>query len=72
MKNKVISFEKHRLTPEEKEKLKNFELRFLVRRANAYLKINQVYHAKSDFEECLKLDPSNPEIVDSLNKIKAL
>jgi hypothetical protein len=26
---------------EEKEKLKNFELRFLVRRANAYLKINQ-------------------------------
>jgi len=28
MKNRVISFEKHRLTPEEKDQLKNFELRF--------------------------------------------
>jgi len=72
MKNKVISFEKHRLTPEEKDQLRNYELRFLVRRANAYLKINQVYHAKSDFEEAIKIDPQNQEILNSLEKIKQL
>jgi len=72
MKNRVISFEKHKISPEEKEQLRLFELRFLVRRANAYLKINQVYHAKSDFEESLKIDPTNQEIIDSLNKIKKL
>lgn len=72
LKNRVISFEKHRLTTEEKDNLKNFELRFLVRRANGYQKINQVYHAKSDFEESLKLDPSNKEILESQEKIKSL
>jgi len=52
--------------------MRTFEVRFLVRRANAYLKINQIYHAKSDFEESLKLDPNNVEIRDSLEKIKQL
>lgn len=72
MKNKVISFEKHKLTTQEKETLRNYELRLLMRRANAYLKINQVYHAKSDFEEALKIEPDNEAVKDSLNKIKQL
>ncbi len=44
---------------EEKEKIDSFESRFLIRRANAYLKQNLIYNAKNDLEEALKLDPNN-------------
>lgn len=61
-KNRVISWTNHKLTKEEKDKLINFESRFLVRRANAYLKQNLVYNAKTDLEEALKLDPTNLQL----------
>ena len=56
-KNRVISFEK--TTKDSKDKLNNFEVRFLVRRGNAYLKQGQVYNALNDMEEAFKLDPKN-------------
>ena len=41
MKNRVLAFENNKMTKEQKIKLNNFEIRFLIRRSNAYLKQNQ-------------------------------
>lgn len=56
---------------EMKEKLVEFQVRFLIRRGNAYGKMQRYYHAKSDFEEALKLDPNNEQIKKDLNNINA-
>jgi len=50
-------------------KIHDFEVRFLVRRGNAYLKTNKLYHAKSDLEEALKLDPKSEQIKKDLDLI---
>ncbi len=55
--NKVISFEKS--SKDSKEKLINFEVRFLIRRGNAYLNQGSFYNALTDLEDALKLDPNN-------------
>lgn len=41
LKNSIIAFESKKLTKDQKVKLTNFELRFLIRRSNAYLRQNQ-------------------------------
>ena len=51
------------------EKLKDYEIRFLVRRGNAYLKTKKFYHAKSDLEDALKLDPQNAQIKQDLQAL---
>ncbi|EAR87721.1 tetratricopeptide repeat protein (macronuclear) [Tetrahymena thermophila SB210] len=68
-KNRVISWTNQKLTKEEKDKLISFESRFLVRRANAYLKQNLIFNAKSDLEEALKLDPNNEQLKQDILKI---
>lgn len=68
----LIKFEKTKLTPEDQEKLKQLELRFYMRKGNAFLKKGQIYHAKADFEEAIKLAPENKEIKQSLDKIAML
>jgi tetratricopeptide (TPR) repeat protein len=68
----VIKFEKTRLTLEEQNKLTQLELRFYMRKGNAFLKKGQIYHAKADFEEAMKLAPDNKEIRQSLDKIAML
>jgi Tfp pilus assembly protein PilF len=37
-------------------------VRTLVRRANAYLKTNQIYNAKSDLEKAAEIDPKDPNV----------
>lgn len=68
----VIKLEKTRLTSEEQQKLTQLELRFYMRKGNAFLKKGQIYHAKADFEEAMKLAPDNKEIRQSLDKIALL
>ncbi len=41
MKSRVVAFENSKLTKEHRTKLTNFEIRFLIRRSNAFLKQNQ-------------------------------
>lgn len=65
----VIKLEKTRLTKDEQDKMKQIELRFYIRKGNAFLKKGQIYHAKADFEEAIKLAPDNQEIRQSLDKI---
>lgn len=43
--SRIVSFDNTKVS---KEKLLEFEVRILVRRANAYLNLNQIYNAKSD------------------------
>ncbi|CAD8091287.1 unnamed protein product [Paramecium sonneborni] len=66
--NKILSFEK--ITKEQRDKLQDFQIRFYVRRSNAYVKQNQIYHAKCDLQEALKLDPQNEQIRKDLEKLK--
>ena len=68
----IIKLEKEKLTKEQKEKMSQLELRFYIRKGNAFLKKGQIYHAKSDFEEAIKLAPDNNEIRQSLDKIAML
>lgn len=68
----VIKLEKNRLTKDEQDKMKQIELRFFMRKGNAFLKKGQIYHAKADFEEAIKLAPDNQEIRQSLDKIAML
>lgn len=41
LKNSILAFESKKLSKDQKNKLTSFELRFLIRRSNAYLKQNQ-------------------------------
>ena len=66
--NRVLSFEK--TTKDAKEKLTNFELRFLTRRGNAYLKQGQVFNALTDLEEALRLDPGNGDLKADVARLK--
>jgi tetratricopeptide (TPR) repeat protein len=68
----VIKLEKDRLTQEQRDKMTQLELRFYIRRGNTFLKKGQIYHAKADFEEAIKLAPDNQEIRQSLDKIAML
>lgn len=68
----VIKLEKNRLTKDEQDKMKQIELRFYMRKGNAFLKKGQIYHAKADFEEAIKIAPDNQEIRQSLDKIAML
>jgi len=68
-KQKVISFADVSERKELNEKLKDYEIRFLVRRGNAYLKTKKFYHAKSDLEDALKLDPQNAQIKQDLQSL---
>lgn len=59
------------LTLDERKKIKDYEIRLLIRRGNAYLKKGQIFHAKSDFQDSLKLDPDNKEVSQVLAKIQS-
>eukprot|EP01017_Pseudomicrothorax_dubius_P038684 TRINITY_DN5841_c0_g1_i1.p1 TRINITY_DN5841_c0_g1~~TRINITY_DN5841_c0_g1_i1.p1 ORF type:complete len:683 (-),score=234.84 TRINITY_DN5841_c0_g1_i1:129-2129(-) len=65
---RVVSLAK--VAKDHDEKLKQHEIRFLVRRAHAYVQLGQAYSAKSDLEEALKLDPSNNEIKADIDGLK--
>jgi len=67
--NKVISFGLKQQNKDLNEKFNEYEVRFLVRRGNAYAQTNKLYHAKSDLEEALKLDPTNQKIKDDVKKV---
>lgn len=54
---------------ETEKKIQDFELRFLIRRGNAYLKTNQLYHAKSDLENAFKIDPKNAQIKKDMDSV---
>ena len=41
-----------------------------MRRANAYLKTNQIYNAKADLEKAAELDPNDPNVGKELEKLK--
>ena len=43
-----------------------------MRRANAYLKKEQLYNAKSDLEKALEISPKDETVVKELNKIKQI
>ena len=45
---RVISLDGKKFDPAEKEKVKGFELRFLVRRAHAYVKTGQYHSGRLD------------------------
>jgi len=68
-KQKIISFTDKSEKKEFNEKVKDYEIRFLVRRGNAYLKTKKFYHAKSDLEDALKLDPENAQIKQDLKAL---
>lgn len=59
------------LTQEERQKLDGFEVNILIRRGNAYLKLGQLFHAKSDFESVIKLQPENEAVRETLQKINS-
>lgn len=59
-----MAFEK--VSKEDKQKLSDYLVRFLVRRSNAYLKQHQLYNAHCDLEEAVKLDPNNEQIKGDL------
>lgn len=70
-KNSILAFEDKKQSKEFREKLQSFEVRFLTRRANAYLQQQLIYNAKLDLEEAYKLDPANQQIKDDLEKLSA-
>jgi Tfp pilus assembly protein PilF len=43
-----------------------------MRRANAYLKKEQLYNAKSDLEKALEISPKDETVMKELSKIKEL
>ena len=43
-----------------------------MRRANAYLKKEQLYNAKSDLEKALEISPKDETVVKELSKIKQI
>ena len=47
------------LGKEEREKVMEFKVRFLVRKAKAYLSLKQFYNAEGDVKEALKVEIKN-------------
>jgi Tfp pilus assembly protein PilF len=43
-----------------------------MRRANAYLKKEQLYNAKSDLEKALEISPKDETVLKELSKIKQI
>jgi tetratricopeptide (TPR) repeat protein len=68
----TIMLEGDKLRSEDLEKLLQMELRFHIRKGNAFLKNGQIYHAKAAFEEAIKLAPDNQEIKQGLAKASFL
>ena len=60
--HRLMSFDNSKIDREQKEKLKEYEVRILVRRANAYLNLGQNYSAKGDLEKALQLSPDNASV----------
>lgn len=54
-----MEFGEKKATLTSKEELDRVAVRTLVRRANAYLKKEQVYNAKSDLEKALEISPKD-------------
>lgn len=54
------------------KKIISLNIRFLVRRANAYLKQGQIFSAKSDIKQALDIDPNDLKIVKILNQYNTL
>lgn len=71
VKDSPIKIKSKDLTQEERHKLENFEVNILIRRGNAYLKLGQLFHAKSDFESVIKLQPNNEAVRETLAKINS-
>jgi tetratricopeptide (TPR) repeat protein len=68
----TIMLEGDKLSSQDLEKLLQIELRFQIRKGNAFLKNGQIYHAKAAFEEAIKLAPDNQEIKQGLAKASFL
>lgn len=67
--NRLVSFDNAKIDRDQKEKLKEYEVRILVRRANAYLNLSQIYNAKGDLERALQLAPENASVKSELEKV---
>ena len=68
--NRLVSFDNAKVDRDQKEKLREYEVRILVRRANAYLNLGQIYNAKGDLEKELQLNPDNASIKSELEKVE--
>lgn len=68
--NRLVSFDNAKIDRDQKEKLKEYEVRILVRRANAYLNLSQIYNAKGDLERALQLAPENASVKSELEKVQ--
>lgn len=68
--NRLVSFDNAKVDRDQKEKLREYEVRILVRRANAYLNLGQIYNAKGDLEKALQLNPDNASIKSELEKVE--
>lgn len=58
------------LEKESREKVLEFKVRFLVRKAKAYLSLKQFYNAESDVREALKVEIKNERIRGELEDLK--
>lgn len=41
-----------------------------MRRANAYIKLGQIYNAKADLEKAVDIDPTDPNTTKEFDKLK--
>lgn len=60
----------YHLSKEEKQKVSEFKVRFLVRKAKAYLSLKQFYNAESDLKDALKVEISNERIKNELEDLR--
>lgn len=59
LQSRIVEFGGKKAATTSKEELDRVAVRTLVRRANAYLKKEQVYNAKSDLEKALEISPKD-------------
>lgn len=69
--SKIVEFGEKKTTI-SKEDIEKISVRTLMRRANAYLKKEQLYNAKSDLEKALEISPKDETVMKELSKIKEL
>lgn len=58
------------IKPEEKERLKQMDLRVAVRRGNALGKLQRTSEAIAEYERALKIDPNNASVLKDLEILR--
>jgi len=58
------------IKPEEKERLKQMDLRVAVRRGNALGKLQRTPEAIAEYERALKIDPNNASVLKDLEILR--